>query len=109
MRRGRTLPLENLEEITVVRLGSTGVTLFNRSGSFFTEWTAPRAIRISPGQAILLAGSAEDALRVLVHIVAVARFERVFLLRLHVVVTDGDDVEFLGANVRVERCLTSSR
>src|SRR5215469_14676499 len=109
MRRGRTLPLENLEEITVVRLGSTSVTLFNRSGSFFTEWTAPRAIRISPGQAILLAGSAEDALRVLIHIVAFARFEGVFLLRLHVVVTDGDDVEFVGADAPVEKFLPAGR
>src|SRR5262249_99744 len=64
-------------------------------------------IRILPGEAILRAGSAYDVLRVLVHIVPFAFPECVFILCIHVVVADGNDVQFVGADAPVEEFLPS--
>jgi len=38
------------------------VSLFDRPGDLFANWSAPTAVRVLPGQAILFAGIAYNAL-----------------------------------------------
>ena len=101
-RRGGSLPLQNLEEIAVIRLGAAGVALFDGARDVFPDRPAPRAVGVLPRQAILLARSADDALRILVHVVALRRAEGVFVLRLHVAAADLDGVQLIGADAAVE-------
>src|SRR4030095_5282379 len=65
------------------------------------------AARVLPGQPVLLAGRTDDLLRVLVHTVALAALERVFLLCLDVTATNRNRVQFIGANAAVEELLAA--
>src|SRR5579863_3657924 len=76
-RRRRALALQNLEEISVVRFRLEVISLLDGLGDFFADRAAPATIRILPGEAVLRAGRADDALRVLVHVVTLARLESV--------------------------------
>src|SRR5206468_2146957 len=66
-RRRGSLPFQNFEEIAVVGLGATVVALVDRTGDLFPHRSPPSTIGVLPGQAILLARSADDALGILVH------------------------------------------
>src|SRR5690242_16142518 len=104
--RGRwTLPFQNLEEISVVWLGSGGVTLFDHPGDLFANWSTPTAILVLPAQAILFAGVADNALGVLVYVEAFAWLERILVLRVHIPSTDIDCVQLVSANAAMEEFL----
>src|SRR5215471_4048715 len=104
-RRRWTLPFQNFEEVAVVGLGATGITLFDCRGNFLADRASPGAIGVLPGQAVLLAGRADDPLCVLVYFVPLAFLEGVVVLRLHITVTNLDRVQFIGANASVEKLL----
>src|SRR5215470_2309529 len=89
----------------MVRFLTAGVANCDRLGNLFTNRATPGAIRVLPCQAILFAWSADDALCVLVHIVSLARFGSVFLLRFHVAVADLNGVEFIASNTAVQKFL----
>src|SRR6516164_8601932 len=58
-------------------------------------------------QAILLAGGADDALGVLVNVIALPLLERVLVLRLNVAVADLDGVQLISADTAVEDFLAT--
>jgi hypothetical protein len=60
-----------------------------------------------PSQAILLAGSADDALGVLVHVVSLALLVRVVVLRFYVALADFNGVQFIGADAAIEEFLAA--
>src|ERR1700742_753384 len=96
-----SLPLQNLEEIAVVGFSTVGVALFDRFGNLCSYRTFPGTVRVPPSEAILCARSADDALRVLVHVVTLARLHRIVFLCLHVTVTDLNCVEFIGSDAAI--------
>ena len=81
------------------------ISQLDRTGKFLSYRTFPGAIRVLPGQAVLCAGGAYDVLGILIHIVALAFPECVLLLRINVVVAEGNDVQFVGADAAVEEFL----
>src|SRR5207245_762088 len=97
-RRRGALPLQDFEQVPVVRLRAVGVALFKRSSNVFAHGTAPGTVGILPRQAILLARRADDALGVLAHVVQSALASGIFLLRFHVTVADFDGVQFICAD-----------
>src|SRR6476620_5024958 len=99
--RSRALLLQHLEIITVIRLRALCVTLLKSFSDFFSHWTAPSAVRILPGEAILLARCANNALRILIHLRIIMLLLRIFLLRIIKPATDRDCVEFIRANTAV--------
>src|SRR5688572_16658892 len=70
--RCRTLPGEDLEVVAVIRLAAFRVALRDRAGDAFTHRSIPRAVRCLPRQTVLLSRCADDPLRVLVDLVALA-------------------------------------
>src|SRR4029077_2756702 len=91
----------------MVGLGTGGIAVFNRAGNLFAHGTAPTTVRILPCQAILFTRSADDTLRVLIHIVAFALLECVFLLRLYIAVADSNSVQFIASDATVEELLAA--
>src|SRR5215212_10010887 len=116
-RRGLPLPLEHLEVVAVEGLILARVALLKSARELLAHDPAPRAVRVLPRQPILLVRRADDVLRVLVNGVALARLERVLVLRLDVAAADGYGVELVAADaaeddllparVRVEEPLPS--
>ena len=67
-RCSRSLPFQNLEEVTMVgRLWLAGVTFLQRLSHFRPDRPVPAAIFILPGQTVVLAGRANNLLRVLIY------------------------------------------
>ena len=93
--RSWPLPFQDLEKVTMIWLISFRVTLFDRFRDFFTDRPPPRAIRIFPRQAVMLAGSADDVLCVLIHLRIVMLLLSIFMLCLYEPPTDRDGVEFI--------------
>src|SRR5262249_55547036 len=104
-RRRWALPLQDFEEIAMVRLRRAGVALFNRAGNVFAHRTAPGTIGILPSQPVLLPRSADDPLGILVYVVNRALLNRIFVLRFHVTVTDFNGVQFIGADASIHEFL----
>src|SRR6185436_11024044 len=67
-RRRRSLSLQDFEEVAVIRLRGARVAVLDGARDFLTYRALPRAVGSLPGEAVLLARSADDALRVLVHV-----------------------------------------
>src|ERR1700756_5640615 len=91
----------------MVWLCISGVALFDCAGNLFANRSGPTTVRVLPCQAILFARSADDALRVLVHVVAFARLECVFVLRFDVAAADINSVQFITSDATVEEFLAS--
>ena len=100
----RALPFENLEEVAVVRLAAA-ITLFNGAGDLVTYRTSPGAIGVLPRQAILLAGRANDALGILVNLVALVRLKSILVLSFYIAAGDCNRVQFIGSDPAVEEFL----
>src|SRR6185436_13768708 len=107
-RRRRALPLQDFEEISMVRVRAAGVALFNRSGNVFAHWTGPGAIGVFPGQAIMLARSTDNALGILVYVVDRALLNGIFVLRFHVTTADFNGVQLIRANTAIHEFLLAS-
>src|SRR5206468_10101478 len=83
-RRRRSLPLQDLEVVTVIWLTSLPRITFCQSfGDFFSHRTSPSAILILPCQAIVLPGRAENMLCVLVPLGIIVLFLGILVLGLH--------------------------
>src|SRR5882724_11441563 len=102
-----SLPFQNFEEIAMVWLRTAGVALFNRTGNLFANRSAPATVRVLPCQAILFAGSAYNALGVLVCIVSFALLECVFVLRFYVAAADINSVKLIAPDATVEEFLAA--
>src|SRR5215212_7279461 len=87
-RRGRPLPLQHLEVVAVEGLVFAREAFVKSERELLADDPAPRAVRVLPRKPVLRARRAEDVLRVLVNVVALARLERVFVLRLDEAATD---------------------
>ena len=82
----------------MVGLCSAGVTALDGVSHIFTNRAVPRTVRVLPCQAVLLAGCADDLLRILID-GRVAMFrECVFVLRFDKSTTDLDRVQFIPAD-----------
>src|SRR5215218_6104679 len=104
-RRGLPLPLEHLEVVAVEGLILARVALLKSARERLADDPAPRAVGVLPRQAVLRARRADDVLRVLVNIVALARLERVLVLRLDVAAADGYGVKLVAAHAPVDDLL----
>ena len=78
----------------MIRFGSTAVALLDGSRDVGADRASQLAIRVLPGQAILLARGADDALRILVHVVDRTLLQRIFVLSFHVAAAYVNGVEF---------------
>src|SRR2546426_738536 len=67
-RRLRSLTLQHSEKVAVVGFRAAGVTAFNGARRIFTNRAAPCTVGVLPCQAVLLAGRADDLLRILIDI-----------------------------------------
>ena len=101
-RRRRALPLQDLEVVAVVRLVLVPVALRDRAGDLLAHRSAPGAVRVLPGETVLLSRGADDLLRVLVHARAVAALRGVLVLRLDEAPADLDGVELVPADAAEE-------
>src|SRR6516165_2675210 len=92
VRGGGSLPFQDLEVIAVVGLALCRVPLLDGVGYPLADRPAQCAIRVPPGQSVVFARSADDALSKLVHRIALTLLERVVVLGFHVAPTDLDGV-----------------
>src|SRR6516164_365232 len=92
----------------MVRLCVRGVPLFDRLGNLLTDRTAPTSVGVLPGQAILLAGTADNSLGVLVHFVTLTGLIGIFVLRFHEATANVNRVELIAADAAIEQFLAAS-
>src|SRR5262249_19802337 len=92
-RRVRPLPLQYSKKVAMVGLlRSGGVTALDGARHIFTDGAAPRAVWVLPCKAVLLPGSADDFLRILIDVRVVMLRHCVFVLRFDKSTTDLDCV-----------------
>src|SRR4029453_8038468 len=91
----------------MVRLRTVAVALLDCASNGFADWPVPFAIRRLPRQAVLFARCADDALGVLVDLVALTLLERVFVLRVDVAAADRDRVQFGGPDASIQQLATA--
>ena len=108
-RRGRALALQDLEVVAVVGLVAVAVALGDDPGDPLAHRPLPRSVGALPRQAVLLAGGADDALRVLIHRERLALLEGVLVLRLDVAAADLDGVELVAADPTVQDLVPAGR
>src|SRR4029079_8232795 len=101
--RGRALPFQDLEEVAVIGLGAARVTLRDRAGDLFAYWATPGSIRVLPCQSVPLARCTDDALGILVDVIALTRLQGILVLRLHVATADPNCVQFVLANATTQQ------
>src|SRR4051812_25694732 len=89
----------------MVRIRGTRVALFNRTRNVFSDGASPRTVSVLPGQTILLAGSAEYALSILIHVVNGALLKRILILRFHITIAHMNGIEFISANAAIHKFL----
>src|SRR5262249_23195284 len=94
-RSRRSLTLQDLEEVAVVRFITVAVTALNCLSYVFANWSVPGAIRVLPGKAILLAGGADDLLGVLIDVVALSFLQGVLVLSVHIPVTESNSIKLI--------------
>src|SRR6516164_9007036 len=107
VRGGGSLALQNLEVIAVVGLALGRVPLLDGVGYPLADRAAQRAIRVSPGQSVVFARSADDVLCELVHLVALALLERVVVLGFHIAPADLDGVQLITADAPSQQLLAT--
>src|SRR6185503_14208910 len=67
------------------------------------------AVGVLPGEAVLFTRRGDDALGVLVHVVAVAFLEGILVLCLDVTVGDRNGITFIRTDAAIEQLLPASR
>src|SRR5262245_6338326 len=92
----------------MVWLRTAGVALLDRAGNFFANRSGPTTVGILPGQTILFAWSAYNALGVLIRTVAIALLKCIFVLCFHVATANIDSVQLIASDASVEEFLTAS-
>src|SRR5262249_52614338 len=92
----------------VVRVAAA-VALLDRLGDLFTNGPAPCAVGVLPCQTVLRPRRADDALRILVHVVPLSGLECVFMLRFDIAAADRDGIELIGADASIENLLLAGR
>src|SRR5262249_284777 len=100
-RRCGSLPLQDFEEIAVVRLSSR-VSAFDGPRDSFANRSAPVALSVLPCEAVLRPRRPADALPILIDVVPAPRLEGVFMLRFDVAAADLDRVELVAADATIE-------
>src|SRR5204863_8325952 len=73
-RRRRSLTFQHFEVVAVVRL-TLAVALLDRNSNLFADGAAPGAVTLLPREAIFRPRRADDVLRVLIHVVPLARLQ----------------------------------
>src|SRR5271167_209802 len=106
-RRCRALSLQKLEVVSVKRLTALRVAFFDRLRDRLTHRASPTAIRVLPGQAIMLSRRAGEALRILIDSGIIVNLRGVFLLCLHVSPANLDGVQFVGSNAPAENLIVA--
>jgi len=79
-----------------------GIALVDRSCNGFPNRSPGRAVRISPEEAVMFSGSANDLLCILIDAGVVVSFRSVFSLRFYESSANLDGIEFIGANPALE-------
>ena len=79
-------------------LSLVAVALFQGLRDFLPNRTAPGAIRILPGQAILFPGRADDLLSVLIDLGIVVLFRGIFMLGFYKAAANFERVQLVCAN-----------
>src|SRR6266567_3516507 len=108
-RRGRTLPLQNLEIVAVVGLTSIRVriTLLKGLGHSLSDRASPSAIRVLPRQPVMFPRCADDSLRVLVYLGIIVLFLGVIFLRFDEAAADLNSVQFVGPDAPSQNFIAS--
>ena len=106
-RRRRTLSFQHLEVVAVIWLWLVllAITLLQSLGDLFSHRAGPSAIGILPGEAVLFARRADDALGILVDLGIVVLFLGVFLLRFDETLADGDGIQLIGTDAPLQNFL----
>jgi hypothetical protein len=78
------------------------VAFLYRFGDFFSHGAARAAIWVPPSQPVMLAGRADDSLRVLIDAGLVVNLGGVFLLRFDIATTDLDCVQLVGSDAPIK-------
>src|SRR5947208_11792089 len=91
----------------MVRIRGARIALFDRTCNILSNRASPRTVSVLPSQTILLAGSADDALSILIHVVTRALLKRVVILRFHITVAHMDGINFIGADPAIQQFLPS--
>src|SRR5262249_14328158 len=102
-RRGRSLFLEDLEVVSVVRLTLGELTAHDRVSDMLADRTAPGSVGVLPREAVLFTARRNHALCVLVDVVDRASPESVFVVRFHKSSAHGDGIELIATNTPVEK------
>src|SRR6185503_5121291 len=100
-RRCRSLSFQHSEEVAVKGFISAGIAALNCRSYFFTDWTTPRTIFVFPGQPILLARRADDALSVLID-AGTLLYQCILVLRFDVASTDLNRVQLVASDPPVK-------
>src|SRR5690242_6363317 len=91
----------------MVRRSVSRISFFERARYAFADWSAGRAIGISPEQPVLFTGTANDFLRILMHRRIAVRRKRVFFLGFNVSATDLNGVQFIGSDTPEQYLIVS--
>src|SRR5439155_21770343 len=100
-RRRRSLPLEHLEIVTVIRPALLRITFLERLGDFVSNRTSPRPVRVLPCQTVVFSWRANDSLRVLVHLGIIVLFLGILVLCLDETTTNLNGIQFVGADTPI--------
>src|ERR1700719_4268721 len=91
----------------MVGLRPAGIALFNRLGDLLANRSNPTTVRVLPCQTILFARTADDTLRILIHVVALALLKCILLLCCHVALADINSVQFIPSDATVQELLAA--
>ena len=96
-----SLSFQHLEIVAMKWLSFFRVALLERFRDSFSDRTRPGAIRFFPRQTVMFAGSADDSLRVLIHLRIVMLLLSIFMLCFHKPPTDRDGIQLVSADAAI--------
>src|SRR5260221_7601948 len=91
----------------VVQPSPAGIAFLSGLGHRSSDGNTLAAIRVSPGKPVVLAGRADNSLRVLIYSTIVVYFRSIFLLGLRVAATGCYRVQFVSADAAVKNLSTA--
>src|SRR5258708_36004737 len=82
----------------MIRLALIRVALLQSLDNPLSDGAPDVSVRIPPRKTVVFSGSADDPLRVLIHLRIIVFFQGIFVLRLHITTANLDGVQFIGTD-----------